>query len=72
MSLLQNDEWLEAAYEHFQEALERKDWGFAEAVVEDVKHEGFTSAAKVMRFEFLKAQKGTKDAIEQFENEYVG
>jgi hypothetical protein len=58
-----NLSWLESAYESFKDALEARDFDFAKAVMEDVKGEGFESAAVTMRYELVKAQSGHLAAI---------
>lgn len=65
MSLIENGLFLENAYENFSEALERKDWSSAKAVIEDCN--GFESAQKVMGYELTKAQKGHLAAIKSIE-----
>jgi hypothetical protein len=49
MSYKQNIEWLEAADEYFQEAIENLEWNHAHAICDDVDSRGFVVAAGEMR-----------------------
>lgn len=45
MSHHANTEWLEAAHENFEQALEDRNWGLAEAVIMDTQEAGFSEEA---------------------------
>lgn len=50
MSLNENSAWLEQAYENFDQACEDENWDLAEAIVADVKDNGFhTSSLSLKR-----------------------
>lgn len=51
-------DWLEGAWVSFTEYRDERNFEMAKAVMEDTKDRGCDSAATVMRFELIKAQKG--------------
>lgn len=48
MSYTPNQIWLENAKENFDEALEKRDFAQAQAVIDDVAENGFTKEAEVL------------------------
>lgn len=55
MSALQNERWMEAAYENFHEALEVEDIKLAKAIIADVQEAGFTEQGRRMNSELRQA-----------------
>lgn len=52
----QNDEWLEAAKEHFEQAVVEENWNLAQSIIEDVRSEGFADSATVLARELTAKQ----------------
>jgi len=49
MSHKQNDAWLEAAKENFDEAVSLGNWSLAQNVIDDCRDNGFTDEAETLR-----------------------
>lgn len=49
MSNIQNEGWLEAANDNFEEALEQGDWALCESIIADVKDVGFKKESQTMQ-----------------------
>lgn len=48
MSHIQNDQWIEAAQENFEESIERGDLPTAKNIIADVFDAGFSNVARAM------------------------
>lgn len=62
MSLVENEAWLEAAKETFEESVELNNWDLARAVIGDVRDAGFHGSANVLETELIQAQNHEKAA----------
>lgn len=62
MSHNQNTAWLEAALEHFEEAVQNGEWDMAQAIIADVHSNGFKDSAVVLQREL--EEKQNEKAIE--------
>ena len=49
MSNKQNDGWIEAAHENFQQAIADGNFSLAQDVIEDTRNAGFSEAAEKMQ-----------------------
>lgn len=67
MSHKANDIWLEDARDHFREAIDKKEWNMAKAVIADVHEKGFTSESTSMEKEL----RGEMDKGPSFAHGYV-
>jgi hypothetical protein len=72
MSHTQNSQWLEAANEHFDEAVSQRNWSLARAVVADIEGYGFDASELRRRmnremFASLPRNLKVKDLNEQVE-----
>ena len=56
MSTKENDEWLEAAQQNFEEAVTEGNWNLALSIIEDVRSEGFKDQAIVLARELTVKQ----------------
>lgn len=56
MSDIHNEQWLEDARQHFQEAVLNEDWAFARAVIADLKENGFMSQGIALEVELAQKQ----------------
>lgn len=48
MSLKENDAWVEAAYENFDQAVEEGNYALCKDIIEDMKDKGFGEYARTL------------------------
>ncbi len=53
MSNKENDKWLEAAKENFEEAIEADQWDLAKDILADMKDKGFEKETSTMRLHLI-------------------
>lgn len=71
MSQTQNTIWLENAKENFDEALEKRDFAQAQAVIDDVAENGFTKEAEVLFKQWNHVKSLDREKIEDVNNDGV-
>lgn len=57
----QNTNWLDNANDNFDQAIAEEDWGLAQAVIDDIRGNGFEFAANTLRKALFAAQKKFAD-----------